>query len=251
MKPMRAGIVSHFKRYASLIFGLSLLLNSALPVLGQDPAYPDLDPPDADDTPNGLEEGLKNASAGDASEPSQASASLCVPSVAPFKADRRMRAEIATSLGTLCCTLFAGEYPMTVLNFRALARDKIPWTDAQGKAHTEAYYSKLPFGARIAGAYVLSSLRPEGSNFVVVDESCQRRNQSQPPAAGDLMMVQSHPGMASTQFMLLARDQASFWGMYPVFGHCGPLETIDALTRRDAKILEIFVDDNGACEAQP
>ncbi len=155
--------------------------------------------------------------------------------IAPFPYDYVMHGRIVTSLGTLECDLYAGSHPLTVLNFVSLGRENYGWTDASGEMHQEAYYSELPLGSRVKGAYVTSSIRDEGTNFVLSDERCDVHQ----PVAGSVLMVQNQPGVASTQFALLARDIPQFRGMYIVFGQCGPLELIDKLTREDAVIERI------------
>ena len=152
--------------------------------------------------------------------------------IAPFPLDYVMNGKIVTSLGTLDCELYAGTHPLTVLNFVSLGRDGYGWTDASGEMHQTAYYSDLPFGSRSKGAYVASSVREEGANFVLADERCDVHQ----PTAGSIVMIQNHPGMASTQFALLARDIPQFKGMYVVFGRCESLELIDKLTRENAVI---------------
>lgn len=244
---MQNNFLPRFKRSLPYILGLYLLMSSTPSAWGQKLVAPNLEhSQDSEDSEDSEGQDL-DASSEDCETTAMENKS-CIPKFAPFKADKLMHAEIKTSLGTLCCTLFAGVYPLTVLNFRSLSNGAPPWTDAQGQTHDEAYYSDLPFGQRIAGAYVISGLRPEGVDFVVIDEHCQRRQEKNMPLAGSLLMIQAHPGTASTQFLILARNQASFHGMYANFGHCAPLETIDALTRKDAKILEIRVKDDDSCK---
>ena len=155
--------------------------------------------------------------------------------LAPFPPDYVMHGKIITSIGELECDLYAGNHPFTVLNFVALSRENYVWTDATGTKHTNAYYTNLPFGSRVKGAYVTSSIRPEGTDFVIPDERCKTHQ----PTAGAIIMLQNHPGRASAQFALLARDIIEFKNMYTVFGQCGPIETIDKLTREDATIERI------------
>lgn len=155
--------------------------------------------------------------------------------IAPFPYDYVMHGSIVTSLGTLSCDLYAGSHPLTVLNFVSLGRDNYGWKDASGEMHQTAYYSDLPFGSRVKGAYVTSSVREEGTSFVLADERCDVHQ----PVAGSILMVQNQPGRASTQFALLARDIPQFRGMYIVFGQCGPQELVDKLTREDAVIERV------------
>ncbi len=159
--------------------------------------------------------------------------------IAPFKEDERIQAELMTSEGTITCALFAGQHPLTVLNFIALALGKPAWTDALGIPHRDPYYHDLPFDSRVKDAYAVIGKRPEGVNFTVVDERCR----SHEPKAGAIAMVQNHPGDASTTFMLLAKDIPEFSGMYAVFGTCTPLETIQNLTRKPAVLKEIRIPD--------
>ena len=160
--------------------------------------------------------------------------------VAPWPENKTIVATLVTSHGEIQCRLFAGTHPMTVLNFISLATGKPGWTDGSGNKHTDPYFQNIEFSNRVKGAYVVSGLRSEGSDFVIPDERCKEH----PTVAGSIAMVQAHPGMASTQFMLMPRKNPSFKNMYIVFGQCAPIEIIDKITRENA-ILENVVIDEG------
>ena len=152
-----------------------------------------------------------------------------------FPANHTIQVKLVTSKGDIDCQLYAGLHPLTVLNFIALSSGKPAWEDASGKKHTTPYYSDLAFGARSKGGFVTSGIRPEGTNFVIPDERCKTHI----PKAGAIAMVQPHPGMASAQFVLLARDIPTMDGLYTVFGQCGPIETIEVLTREDGTLTRV------------
>lgn len=152
-----------------------------------------------------------------------------------FPANHTVQVKLVTSKGDLECQLYAGLHPLTVLNFIALSSGKPAWEDASGKKHTTPYYTDLAFGGRSKGAYVTSGVRPEGTNFVIPDERCKTHL----PKAGAIGMVQPHPGMASAQFILFARDIPTMDGLYTVFGQCGPIETIDLLTREEGTLTRV------------
>lgn len=158
--------------------------------------------------------------------------------VAPWHEDKKLKVALHTSLGDVTCELFAGAHPLTVLNFKALATGTPAWTDASGKSHQTPYYQELPFGTRVKNRYVNTSLRAEGTGFVIVDERCR----SHQPVAGSIAMVQNYPGQAAAQFMLLASDIPVFKGMYAVFGQCAPIETIQKLTTVDAVLHSVSVE---------
>lgn len=159
------------------------------------------------------------------------------PVISPWPLNYTIKASLVTSAGTLICELFAGSHPMTVLNFISLSTGKPAWSDAKGNKHHEPYYHDLPFSSRVKGAYVTSSLRSEGTDFVVQDERCK----SHQPVAGSIAMVQNHPGMSSAQFMLMPRNNPKFVNMYTIFGQCSPIEIIDKLTREDATLERIDI----------
>jgi|GEM_PF-6430649 len=174
--------------------------------------------------------------------------SLCCPGDKPspyriYHSPHPVRARLRTSLGEVCCDLHIEGHPLTVLNFMALATGNPGWGDRAGQVHVSPYYVDIPFGHRVAGAYVVSGSRPEGEGFVVRDERCKGHG----PVAGSLAMVQSHPGLASASFMLLARDIPEFAGMYAVFGQCSPLSVIGALTAQEAVLFGVEIDDMAAC----
>ena len=160
--------------------------------------------------------------------------------VAPWAADKTIRTVLYTSAGEVVCDLFAGTHPMTTLNFISLATGKPAWTDGSGQSHADPYYSELKFGAHQKGVYVVSGERPEGTDFVLPDERCEEHQ----PVAGSIVMVQAHPGQASTQFMLIPKENPRFKGMYIVFGQCGPLDIIDKLTHGGAILNRVDVVRN-------
>lgn len=155
-----------------------------------------------------------------------------------FPANHTVQVKLVTNKGDVECQLYAGLHPLTVLNFIALSTGKPTWEDASGKKHTTPYYSDLAFGARSKGGFVTSSLRPEGTNFVIPDERCKTHQ----PRAGAIAMVQPHPGMASAQFILFARDIPTMDGLYTVFGQCGPIEVIDQLTREEGTLIRVEME---------
>lgn len=166
------------------------------------------------------------------------------PSYRLYAEHHPMTAMIETSKGTLCCDLFIDDHPMTVLNFKALADGKPAWTDKSGNIHRTPYYDDLPFAQRERGAYVVSGVRQEGTDFYVKDERCTQHH----PVAGSLVMVQPHPNAASTRFMILARDIQEFYGMYTVFGQCTDTALIQSLSSEAAMIQHISIKDKTSCE---
>lgn len=227
---------------AFLVF---ILLGTALPVFADDAAE------NADDSQKTDDSGKDSSKIMDEeSNDDMASADIGVVAenqaatdhafkIAVFPEDKTFHAQLKTSVGTVSCTLFAGTHPLTVLNFMALAKGSPGWTDKTGTLHSEPYYRDLKFVGKKRNAYVMSGLREEGTDFVIADERCT----SHGPVAGAIAMVQPHPGMASTQFILLARNMPVLKGMYAVFGQCGPIEVIKELTKSDAVLESIVVDD--------
>lgn len=163
-----------------------------------------------------------------------------VSGISPYPKGKIIQAKIQTSIGELSCELYVGDHPMTVLNFISLATGKPAWNDASGKVHHDAYYKDLKFIQRNKNRYVVSSLRDEGTDFVIVDERCVSHGMD----AGAIAMVQPYPGMASSQFILLADNVPAFKGMYPVFGKCGPVDLIKEMTKKDVTLNQIFILDD-------
>ena len=155
--------------------------------------------------------------------------------MALFPKDHIIHAKLVTTKGDIQCELYAGMHPLTVMNFVALSTGKPGWEDASGTRHETPYYSELAFGARSKGAYVTSGIRPEGTHFVIPDERCKTHG----PKAGAIGMVQPHPGMASAQCILMARDIPTFKGLDAIFGQCGPIETIELLTREEGTLTRV------------
>jgi cyclophilin family peptidyl-prolyl cis-trans isomerase len=161
-----------------------------------------------------------------------------------YREPHPMTATIETTLGTLCCDLFIDDHPQTVLNFKALATGKPPWTDTTGFVHHTPYYDDLPWQQREKNAFVVSGEKDHGTNFTLSDERCATHH----PVAGSLAMVQAHPSTASTRFMLLARDIPEFYGMYTIFGQCHDLDLIQKLTREESRIKHIQITDQASCK---
>ncbi len=223
-----------FVKKLHLLLGFTLCF-VAMPVFADDP------PKDADDTGTSAadnsgtndEEGTTETVEEETAKPEH------IYKIAAFPEDKTIHAELNTSLGSVSCEIFAGTHPLTVLNFMSLAKGKPTWTDSTGTHHSDPYYHDLKFAGRSKNAYVMSGLRAEGTDFVLTDEQCT----SHGPVAGAIAMVQPHPGMASTQFILLACDMPIFKGMYSVFGQCGPIEIIQKLTKSEAVLESIVIDE--------
>ena len=157
---------------------------------------------------------------------------------APFPKDYRIRVQLVTTVGNIPCELYADTHPLTVLNFVALATGSPSWRDASGTVHSTPYYKDIPFGSKKRGAFVVSGDRPEGTGFYVVDERCTVHG----PVTGAIAMSQLHPGTASSNFILHARDITEFNGMYAVFGQCENIEAIEQLTKQKAVLERVIVE---------
>ena len=196
------------------------------------PSAPQL-PPNGDAIDGGIEE--TSSSSADAPVPELPEHNL---TFAPFPKDYRIRVQLVTTVGNIPCELYADTHPLTVLNFVALATGSPSWRDASGTVHSTPYYKDIPFGSRKRGAFVVSGNRPEGTGFYVVDERCSVHG----PVAGAIAMSQLHPGTASSNFILLARDITEFNGMYAVFGQCENIEAIEQLTKQKAVLERVIVE---------
>ncbi len=196
------------------------------------PSAPQL-PPNGDAIDGGIEE--TSSSSANAPVPELPEHKLAV---APFPKDYRIRVQLVTTVGNIPCELYADTHPLTVLNFVALATGSPSWRDASGTVHSTPYYKDVPFGSRKRGAFVVSGDRPEGTGFHVVDERCSVHG----PVAGAIAMSQLHPGTASSNFILLARDITEFNGMYAVFGQCENIEAIEQLTKQKAVLERVIVE---------
>lgn len=196
------------------------------------PSAPQL-PPNGDAIDGGIEE--TSSSSADVPVPELLEHKL---TFAPFPKDYRIRVQLVTTVGNIPCELYADTHPLTVLNFVALATGSPSWRDASGTVHSTPYYKDIPFGSRKRGAFVVSGNRPEGTGFYVVDERCSVHG----PVAGAIAMSQLHPGTASSNFILLARDITEFNGLYAVFGQCENIEAIEQLTKQKAVLERVIVE---------
>lgn len=144
---------------------------------------------------------------------------------------------LETSEGTLNCTLFYEDAPLTVANFVGLAEGKITWTDPKTEETMEGVklYDGTRFHRVISGFMVQggdpmsrhddkSSEWGSGSpGYTFPDEISPRLRFDQP---GVLAMANAGPGTNGSQFFVTDGPAEFLNGRHTIFGQCEPVDLV-------------------------
>lgn len=139
-------------------------------------------------------------------------------------------AEIATSLGTLQCTLFEDRAPVTVANFVGLARGLRPWRDATGSWVRRPAYDGTTFHRVIRG-FMIQGGDPAGTGqgepgYVIPDEIWEGATHDR---RGQLAMANRGPNTNGMQFFITDAAAPHLDGGYTIFGQCAPDDLVARL----------------------
>jgi peptidyl-prolyl cis-trans isomerase A (cyclophilin A) len=141
-----------------------------------------------------------------------------------------LRAVIETEKGTMTCELFPDDAPYGVANFVGLARGRRPWKDpATNKWVTRRFYDGLTFH-RVIDDFVAQGGDPLGTGYggpgyKFADEITDLHHEP-----GTLAYANAGPDTNGSQFYIAEVSLPSLDGGYTIFGHCDPLEVIQAIT---------------------
>ncbi len=146
----------------------------------------------------------------------------------------RLLATISTSAGDLKCELFERRAPRTVANFVGLARGLRGFRDWKTGAWTRRpFYDDLTIH-RVLPGFIMQGGDPRrdgtgGPGFSLADELHVDLRHVAP---GTLAMANRGPNTNGSQFYIT--EVATPWldDAASVFGRCGPIETIKAITSR-------------------
>jgi len=147
-----------------------------------------------------------------------------------LRGDAPLVAEIATSLGTLRCTLFDDRAPNTVANFIGLARGLRPWQTADGKWVNRPAYDGTTFH-RIIRGFMIQGGDPLGTGegepgYVIPDEIWPGATHDR---RGQLAMANRGPHTNGMQFFITDGAARHLDGGFTIFGQCEPDDVIQTL----------------------
>ena len=144
-------------------------------------------------------------------------------------------ATIATSKGSLRCTLFEDRAPVAVANFVGLARGTRPWKSAEtGRWMARPAYDGTIFHRVIRG-FMIQGGDPLGTGkgqpgYVFKDEIWAGAKHDR---AGLLCTANRGHDTNGVQFFITDAAAAHLDGNYTIFGECAPVKTVHAIAGVD------------------
>ncbi len=152
----------------------------------------------------------------------------------------RLEALFVTDHGTIRCQLHHVEAPITVMNFVALARGAITWSD-RGLPTARPLYDGTIFHRVIPG-FMIQGGDPEGTGrggpgYRFADEPSPRARFDR---AGLLAMANAGPDTNGSQFFITEVPTPHLSGRHTIFGACDAAS--QAIVRR---IARVETDDEG------
>ncbi|ACY18961.1 peptidylprolyl isomerase [Haliangium ochraceum] len=147
-----------------------------------------------------------------------------------------LMATFDTSAGTIHCTLYGDETPMTVANFVGLARGLKAWRHPRTKKITrEPLYDGVIFH-RVIPDFMIQTGDPigTGSGWPGYKFDNEIRANLRHDKPGILSMANSGPGTNGSQFFITETATPHLMGKHTVFGHCRDIDIIKKIARVDA-----------------
>ncbi len=172
-------------------------------------------------------------------EPDQAESATTPPEetalqrfTADLDGDGPLRAELETNHGTIDCTLFEQEAPITVANFVGLARGLKAFVDETGDEITgEPYYDDTIFHRLIPNFLIQGGDRSgHGSGdpgYTLPDEFTDELRHDRP---GILSMANLGPGTGGSQFFITEMAAPHLDDRHTIFGHCDSPDVIRSIS---------------------
>ena len=146
-------------------------------------------------------------------------------------------AQINTSKGTLHCTLFEQDAPITVTNFVGLAMGKLDWISPSTQEHMtqQPFYDGLHV-FRVIPDFLIQTGDPlntgtGGPGYTIPDEIVDTLRHDKP---GVLSMANAGPNTGSSQFFITAQAAPHLDGKHTIFGQCAPKDIIFKISRSPA-----------------
>jgi peptidyl-prolyl cis-trans isomerase A (cyclophilin A) len=144
-----------------------------------------------------------------------------------------LTATIETSMGTLHCTLFAEQTPMTVANFVGLARGLKAWRHPEtGETTRKPFYDGLIFH-RVIPEFMIQTGDPLGvgtgdPGYRFGDETVPALRHDKP---GILSMANAGPGTNGSQLFITEKAVPWLDDKHTVFGRCREVAVIKKIAR--------------------
>ena len=155
--------------------------------------------------------------------------------IADLAGDGPLMATFDTSMGTIHCTLYEKEAPMTVANFVGLARGLKAYTDPNTNAKTrKPFFDGLKFH-RVIPNFMVQGGDPlgvgvGGPGYRFADEFVQTLRHDKP---GRLSMANAGPGTNGSQFFITERPTPHLDNRHTIFGQCDEADLVAKITRVD------------------
>lgn len=137
-----------------------------------------------------------------------------------------------TSMGSVRCSLFAEDAPVTVANFVQLAEGTRTWTDPRSNQETRAPLYDGTIFHRVIPKFMIQGGDPLGSGrggpgYRFEDETDSARRFDAP---GTLAMANSGPDTNGSQFFITDRSTPHHLdGKHTIFGACDNLDVVEAI----------------------
>jgi peptidyl-prolyl cis-trans isomerase A (cyclophilin A) len=136
--------------------------------------------------------------------------------------DDTLRADLVTSMGTIRCTLFWREAPVTVANFVGLARGTQPWIDPRTGAPGDGPLFDDTVFHRVIPKFMIQMGDPTGTGsghpgYRFPDELVKALRFDRP---GKMGMANNGPDRNGSQFFVTETATPHLTGKHTLFGEC-------------------------------
>ncbi|GMV43702.1 MAG: hypothetical protein AMXMBFR64_54180 [Myxococcales bacterium] len=146
-----------------------------------------------------------------------------------------LMATFDTSMGTIHCTLYEKEAPMTVANFVGLARGLKAYTDPNtNQKARKPFFDGLKFH-RVIPNFMIQGGDPLGQGtggpgYRFGDEFVPSLRHDKP---GRLSMANAGPGTNGSQFFVTERPTPHLDNRHTIFGQCDEVDVVQKMARVD------------------
>ena len=160
-----------------------------------------------------------------------------------------LKARLDTSMGSIHCTLWPDQAPLTVLNFVELAEGQRSWTDPRTGVETDRPLYDGTVFHRVIPRFMIQGGDPlangmGGPGYQFEDEIVPGLEFDRP---GLMAMANAGPNTNGSQFFVTEAAQPSLNGKHTIFGVCDEVDTVKAIARverddRDKPVKAVRLD---------
>ena len=153
--------------------------------------------------------------------------------IADLTGDGPLMATFETTAGTIHCTLYEKEAPMTVANFVGLARGLKAFTNPQtNQKERKPFFDGLKFH-RVIPNFMIQGGDPlgvgvGGPGYRFGDEFAPSLRHDKP---GRLSMANAGPGTNGSQFFITERPTPHLDNRHTIFGQCDEVDLVQKIAR--------------------